>query len=70
MSGWKYWLRPQLDFFVDIGFLKVSTQVLAYQYAIDCRTYLGLSVRLFKWRATFRWYETALSILMREKLNK
>jgi hypothetical protein len=69
VKNWKYWLRPQLDIFIDIGFLQISTQCMHYAIEQDIKVFLGVSIRLFKWRGTFRWYETGFSKMISDRLS-
>lgn len=49
--------RPYLDFYLDVGFLSIRTDLMHVVLHEDVYVYIRLSWRLFKWEGGFKLYE-------------
>lgn len=49
--------RPYLDFYLDVGFLSIRTDLMHVALNEDSYVYIRLSWRFFKWEGGFKLYE-------------
>lgn len=55
---WPPAYRPMLDFMLDLGFLKIRTELMRNSDYNMCFEYIGLELMIFRWGFRCRLYDT------------
>ena len=58
----RYIYKPYLEFYLDIGFVRLRTSVMHRAYERDVYDYIRLDWKLFKWSGGFNLYKPGADI--------